>query len=557
MRREWLRYLPAACLVGLYVFRVKADGIGGIFGIFWDDEGGYLLAAKNQVLFGTAHFFAGDQWRPELLAPLLHYAGLLFITKNESVLYIRLFIAVCILCGAALIALLSGKRGADRKHATAAFIVVLLNPILFFYARIGLSEGIQFLVLTIIVAMQFGLYHAGSRASALGYATACGVAIAAFAIAKISAVPPSIGLVLGTLLCLWRNPRLTDKGVAVECFLLAGMATVALYFLPIIFSGQLNDWWRCNFGYIAENTPFDPSSAVEAFRFRLLNVAYYFALMPIFALYYVLLAVAADKRKGFVGVLAVSTVTIIVIESFFEGGLRRSFFGTSMLSIVSGFVFLDFLKDGVARTAPLPRARLAAFAVAVMQALGIVVLLYASLLIGDTLYIAVGLAFLSAMAIGFAASGQRYAAVRKALSGVVAVCALLPMLYQAFLASNTREIANRTLESLVPEDAVIVGPIAPWTFLGTKRRIVLTNCMFDDQYGVDFANDIDHLPLGGERYLLINSIGRGCVPADMARYEVINRFAMLFPLNQGGMTEQGSHAWSYGRPFTLYKRRAP
>ena len=66
-RYAW--WCAAAVLAALYGVRLGADSIGALFGVFWDDEGGYILSAKNLVLFGQAHFFEAvlvsdtAQWR--------------------------------------------------------------------------------------------------------------------------------------------------------------------------------------------------------------------------------------------------------------------------------------------------------------------------------------------------------------------------------------------------------------------------------------------------------------------------------------------------------------
>ncbi len=515
--------LAAGLLVFLYVHHLEADNIGGLFGVFWDDEGAYLLSAKNQVLFGAAHLFENDRWQPELIAPLLHWLGTLLITPEHPAFNIRLAMALSVLAGAAVLAWVAYKHFRNAERAILCFIIILLNPVLFFYARAGLSENLQFLLLALNMSILFQLYHAATARLAAIWTIAAGVGIASLFIAKISAAPVCVALGIGALGCL------KDRIHLIALFLLTVALAIGGYFYFAVL--DWNAWWQANIAVqTVQQTPHGLVEALKKFCGKFYAISYYFCLMPIFALYLATLAKGAEK-KNFLFLLFVITVLTLIIESFFGGDIRRNFFGIALLSIFAGFSFGDSkMKSKIG------------LGVLGMHLIGAAALCYTAFMNSDALYLMLAALFI---AIGILA----IVAHQTLLAGLLAITALVPMGYQAFLAPSSWQNMNQEIETLLPKDAVLAGAIAPWYLLNTHRRIVLTNCGTLTNY----SNDFDHLPFSHNVYF-ISSVPDGndvCWPKSFAHSKKIGSAAFFYPKNLGAW-QANSNDWSYKTVLTVY-----
>lgn len=544
--------LLAALFPALYLMRLDADTIGGLFGIFWDDEGAYLLSAKNQVLFGAAHFFDGDRWLPELLSPLLHQLALWVMSPADPVFSIRLAVALHVLLGATLIAWVAHKYTGSLPQAAACFAIVLLNPVLFFYARIGLAEGLQFLLLALILATLF-LLHQAKQSQVLWLCALGGALTGGLLVSKLSAAPACIGLSLGAVLSLWQNRMVRRKILPAAGFALGAMAVIGLYATAGI-GDRWPDWWRMHTSELARRAPFDLRIALSVFQVKLSDIAYYFTLMPIVALYFCCLFVGAGKPKGFLNMLSLVALVIVFLESFFGGEIRRNFFSIAMMSVVAGFTYLDYLQAGVPRLRPLTFAKTFAALLIALHLMGVAYLFYLAVNYYDSIYMILCAVFLLLFLLLAAASGARYLPARKLLSGVVILCSLLPMAYQAFLTPRTREEASRVLEEAVAEDGVITGAAAPWVLLGVKRRIVMTNCTWQDAR-INFGNDIEAVPIPYDYFISITPDRNldHCTPPDFVRFRQKEHVVMFSPSNLGGRGDSSAF-WKYQIHRILYEK---
>ncbi len=560
-------YLKAALAFALflpllYMLRLDTDSIAAVFGVYWDDEGVYLLSAKNQILFGAAHFFPGDLWKPELIAPLLHRVALLFMTASEPAVSIRLAIALHVIAAAALIGWVAAKHHQNPLSGILCFIVILLNPIVYFYGRIGLSEGVQFLLLAIIITTLFYFYHAATAKRALWLSAALGLLLGALAVSKISAVPACTGMGIAIFLFIWHQKTLPKRWLALALIAICGLAAIAFYFQFIVGSA-FDDWWRVNIATnVSRRAPHNIWTALGGFRVRLSDIAYYFCLMPIYVLYFLCLILSADKKKGFQCFLATMTMGIMLVEALFGGDMRRNFFGMAMLSVIGGFGVLDYVKYGLKLDrGPHSFAKALAIWILVMHLWGICMLFGLMVMHTNVVNIAFCSALLLLFAIALASSGEAFTRVRLSLLALFALCSLTPMLFQVLLAPRTYADASLEIEATVPEDGIILGAITPWTFQSLKRRMILTNCEWISAI-VDYGTPIDEVPFikntsFNKNIFFVSDYQNKdfdtCAPKEIDRYRLLGRLQAFHPQNLGGW--QGPDAsWFYRKVYTVYAK---
>jgi hypothetical protein len=538
----------------LYFFRVDADSIAGLFGVFAADEGPFLLAAKQQVFFGTPHHFPGDEWRPELWVSLLHYYGLLTISSDDAVVVMRMGIGIFVVTGMALIARLAGKYHQDRSHALACFLCLLLNPILFFYARLGLSESLQFFILSVILTLLFRIGTSQSAKEVGILCTTLGALTACLFLAKIGAFAICVAIGAGLIAAVYGNAALSYRFRHIGFFTAAGMATF-LFVVLIVMGPERAEWFRTNL--LASNQlHLSLSNIALGFVTKQPYLAYFFCLMPIFYLYFLSLLAASSHKKGFVFTLFVITLTVIFFESFTMPSIRRNFYSIAMLTALSGFVVLDYIRNGISLRFwdSTPKTIAMLFIAGYLS--GVVMLLRWSIQKNDKLYILFCALSLLIIIIVFASTARPYyARARKMMIALVGLVALVPMLFQAFFSPSSRDIIVRTVEEMVPEDATIISYVAPWYLYGLHRKMIFTNCVSDFSY-LTYVNDINKVNVTGKTYFMGSKPlpEDPCGPMDKKNYRYVSQFRLFIPENYGGLLGVSSN-WVYTRVFYLYEKQ--
>ncbi len=545
----------ALLLPVLYLIATDADNISGLFGIFWMDESIYMMAAKNQALFGSAHPFAADHWLPELRTPLAHYLGVRTITSEHLMLWPRFVTGVCVLLGAALIANLAGKYYGNRWHGLICFVCILLNPILFFYARLALSEGLQFFIVALILTVLFALHKATRFSQAMRLAGAGGLLAGALFVSKISSVTACAALSIGAGLAIYLNPSISRK-IAVGGFYIAGgIAAVTLFFFGYVGS-QFDPWWSINMAdglQAIDITPQNLTMLASALSTSITGIFAHLCLMPIFAFYFLSLVMIPRKERGFLFILGVITVILLFLDPIYGAVIRRNFFSLTLLSAFFGFVCADYLSAGIARNAPdtvAQKAGIFLFAAHILCAASFAAL-FATF--GDWLYVLLTTIFILISLLALFAAGAASRRARHGLALVALLCALLPMLFQDFLAPYTRREVNEAIEAATPPDAIIAGVRAPAYFEG-RRRVALANCVHA-YIPVSYGNDVDLL--ANEKYFYYLSATPqdhdSCGPADLKRYTTLGSFEVFYPDNEGFQAGP-SFFWKYKKRFFLYQK---
>jgi hypothetical protein len=550
--RRIIPILLTALLPLLYLLHLESDPIAGLFGVLWSDEGAYLLPARNLVLYGNQHLFPAEYYMPEFTAPLLYRFGQLTMTHANTVWGVRFGMVLCVLLAMGLIARLAARHHGNREAGIHCFAMLLLTPMLFFYARTGLSEGLQFLTMAGIFWVLCGLYQARQPGRIRLYAMLAAVLIALLFLTKVTSVAACIGLTVATLAAISRHPH---KYQVTMWSGLAGAIAFALLFFTLL-DGNYNQWHLNNFGnsVYGEVVPHDLGTLWVFLRKHFIGLYHFLTLMPIFAFGFPALLLAADrKRDGFLWLLWLATIVTLAVESFFSGELRRSFFGLSMLMVLAGFTIDRFTAVGTRSDGNSMSRRLSWAMIACFGA-GLLFFLLRAVVSGDIIYLILGVTYALVLANILFLRGEHLKRPRQMLLTLCAIVSLVPIFYQSFWAPRSIEIAIRQVEEAIPPDASISGAMLPWYFLGMQRRMIFTNCRADNW---SIANDIEELPPELTQYFLIHTqmANEGtCLPPHFGQYEKILEFRIFYPFNKG-IGYGGSRRWALYQPFTLYKRR--
>lgn len=552
-------YLPhafALFLVILYLFHPNADHIGGLFGIYWADEGAYLLTAKNQVLFGTPHIITDESWRPELISPLVHYVATLTMTQNDVVTGVRISVMLSVLAGISIISHIALKLHKTHMHALACFICVSLGPVLFFYSRVGLAEGLQFLCLAIIIHLLYLLYNANPNRFPMHTTGMLGIMVSILFIAKISAVGACVGTVAGIYMSSAQYPHKERMKLIIFTALCASLTL--LVYVAFLIPGTWQQWWASNIiGQVINKVTLEPLEAGYKIILKFIEIPYFLCLMPLFCLYFMSLPMAMDKRRGFIFALAVMTLVTILVETIFGGSIRRNFFGLTLLTILSGFICVEYLTRGIGcNIKTLSKLQWVAIALLLLHIIGAGWLLFRSLMLRDTTYIIFTIIFLIvAIAVCSASFYEHHRRLRILLVGTLSLFSLVPMIYQSFYSPFTRWEASRAIEELVPPDGVIIGPEAPWMLTGVKRKFVLTDCI-GPGFMVNYSNNINMLLLEGPTFYTSywpTLYDDPCAPADTEHYKALMDFVMFTPQNFG-VLRKDSKQWQYHNHQYIYEK---
>ncbi len=553
--RTPLFLLLYASLAALYVLWLQADTIGGLFGILWSDEGAYLLSAKHATIFGVAHPFAGDRYFPEYTTPLLHRLGLLVMTPENTVWGVRLTVACAVLLAQLLLARLAYRYYGDRGEARWCLLVLMLCPLLYFYARIGLSEGLQWLMLALALWGLWGLFHATRLPVALGCAVAVAVLTALLFLSKITSAAACVGLAVGVLTICFIRPRREGLRIAAVALIsgVLALGAIALWFV----GDAWTVWWHNNIGnhVFDENVPKTGRYLLQRLLHHYVGLHHFLTLMPVFAIGFWGLIMAADKRRGFLYLLWVVTISTLLIESLFGGELRRSFFGLGLMMLLGGFTLREWLQHGINWQRPWPRARWLSLALVGAFLLGLLGFSYEAIMASDRIYRLLGPIFLLVIVGGAWLSGQAMRRWRYVLVGLLLLTGLLPMIFQALMAPRTTQQAVAALEARVPAESRISGSVVPWYFVGLKRELLFLNCI---PSGLAIANEPRDMPYQDTYfYLTFPELADAppiCLPPDFAQYAPVMEFQIFFPFNKGP-GYGGSRNWLWWRPFVLYKKQ--
>lgn len=552
-----LRFSPlvmlAILLVGLYFLRLESDSIAAMFGILWSDEGAYLLPARNQVLYGAAHLFAGDRYIPETTAPLLHRFALALMSKADTVYWLRFGMAVWVLTGIGLIARLAARYHGDAKAGLSAALVLLLTPMLFFYARIGLSEGLQFTLMALSLNILYALHKEQKPQRAALLAMALAASIGFLFISKVTCVAGAAGLTLAGLVCMANKPH------PWRLVILSGLAGVLMLVLVFIcwFGDDFSTWFGNNFGtYVyGEMVAGGGGQGVWQFlRKHFIGINHFTTLMPIFVLGFPALVIAANKRD-FLSLLWLATFTMLLLESFLAPELRRNFFGMSMLIILASLTIGQFLREGVPaiKTPGIP-SRLS-WGLILLYALGVLSFIGRSMIALDGFFIMLGATFGLLMALVLFVRGPDGVRARKMLLVVLGITSLAPMLYQSIFSPYTVRNAIAHMEALIPPDAAASGMMLPWYFQGMKREMVFTNCRPGNWA---MANDIEEVPEHFTRFYVTHpdmlENYPECLPPHFERYKKVLEFKIFHPINKG-IDYGSSQKWKTVQPFVMYERK--
>ena len=549
--RYWV-VIACSVLATLYVLHNESDLISGLFGILWSDEGAYLLSAKSKVLFGQAHLIPTDGWRPEYIAPLLHRYGLLTILPNDPVWLVRFGMGLQVLLGQLLVARLAARYHGHWRAGAQCMLVLMLNPLLFFYARIGLSEGMQFLLVAINLNILYALWHIQNPRAGMGYAVLSAAVIALVLVSKITSLGICVGMTVATLVAIGANASLRHQWRMVAVSGVTGLLVVGLLYWWWI-DGATDVWVRSNFGvvynYYAASSTGDFLTHVSDY---LIGLPYFLSLMPILILGLPGLFMAADRRRGFLWLLWVMTMATLAVEAPFGGELRRSFFGLTGMMILAGFTIGDYLRAGIGRVV-WNRCRMLSALVIGLKVAGALVFTVFAVQYDDTIYTVLGMTWLALATLVMLVRGERYRMAYPLLMGLLAITAMIPILYQSLFSPYTVDEAERAIEAIVPEDATVTGILAGWYFQGLRRQIIFTDCV---PQGFTYANDIKTLPADRRYFHMITEDIKpaiaSCYPAHFENYTKVATTPILNPYNKGAGWG-GSKKWLWRMYFRLYE----
>ena len=160
----------------------------------------------------------------------------------------------------------------------------------------------------------------------------------------------------------------------------------------------------------------------------------------------------------------------------------------------------------------------------------------------DYIYIVLCVVFLSLMFGALSVHGKK----RIGVLAVASISALMPMTYQSFSSSYTRQQSIAALETLVATDSVISGAAAPWDFLGLRRRIIFANCAY--------ANSLDGIPVKVDYVMVASGVPNCPISAD---YESVMKFSIFNPVNDPSYTNRWrktSRDWMFYYDYVLLRK---
>src|SRR5262249_39644111 len=152
-----------------------------------------------------------DKYFPEFTVPLLYWYGLLTITKSDPVTFVRWGMALQVLLGQFILARIAAKYHHNRTAGYACMLVLLLTPMLYFYARIGLSEGMQFLLMAYDLWLLYELWQTQDARKATYYSMGSAALIALILLSKITSIGLCIGLTITTITAIFMHPAITHR----------------------------------------------------------------------------------------------------------------------------------------------------------------------------------------------------------------------------------------------------------------------------------------------------------------------------------------------------------
>ena len=548
--KYWL-ILVCCVLAALYLLHDESDSIAGLFGILWNDEGAYLLSAKNEALFGHAHLFAGDRWFPEYTAPLLYRYGLLTILPGNSIWLVHVGMGLQVLAAELLLARLAARYHGNWRAGAQCLLILMLTPLLFFYARIGLSEGMQFLIVALQLTALYELYTAKKTSVIMLLAAICAMLIAALLLSKITSVAVCVGLAIATLAALFTHPTLVCPWRVVMLSIAAGgVALTGLFGWWV--GGHSVTWVSNNFGSVFQYyTPGSGGAFIHHLIEHFIGLPFFFTMMPLLMLGFIGLFMAADRSRGFLWLLWLATVVTMAIEATFGGDLRRSFFGISLMMTLAGFVVAEYAQGGV-WPVRWTKSRVVAAGMVGLKVAGMVAFAFLVYVNDDIIYIILAVTSLVLLALALVVRGRQHAIAYEAVLILTCLSALVPILYQSVFAPRTIMDAAAQIEKVVPEDATITGITAGWMFQGLRRQIIFTNCV-PESY--DYANDPKTLPQDRHYFhmnsALLSTAVSECFPKDFEHYKEVLGVQIFLPMNKGAGYGQ-MRVWQL--PFNLYEQ---
>ena len=340
--------LLAAIIIFLYTHNMEADSISGLFGIWWDDEGVYLLAAKPGAIRPDTLLFWGPL-APELMTPLLHQLALATMTPTDPIT-VKRAIVVTVICADALMAWIAGHYHHNLKYGVICFVVTLLNPVLFFYARSGLTEGPQFLLFALSLVLVYQLYLAKHFSHSVTFACLNGAVVALLFFAKISAIAACAGLSVAMLMATISNTSISPQRryCIIAAYILTGVLVITACFYFMV-GTDLHYWWRSNIAtQAAHRTSINPFRIIRIVVQRMPIMAHHLTLMPILGVYSLaLLPLSRYPKRSFPHILCLMATVIILIESTFGDEIRRNVFSFDVLGFLAGFTVCDYIEHGV------------------------------------------------------------------------------------------------------------------------------------------------------------------------------------------------------------------
>lgn len=537
----------------LYVLALEADSIAGLFGILWTDEGAYMLSAKHMALFGTTHPLPGEAYQPEYATPLLHYVGVLAIDAGNTQWGIRFVMCLAVLGALALMVRLAARYQSNSADTRLTALAMMLCPMFYFYARVGLSEGLQLLVLAGALTALHQLYVTDRRHMALTMAACVGALTGLLLVAKLTSAAACVGLAVGLVSTAYLRPNPSHRIAVMASAAIAGLLSLLfLYFCW--FYGHESIWWTNNIGtdVFYENVPHDWEYAWQRLNHHFVGLHHFLSLMPIFAIGFWGLSIAAGKRGQFLWIFWLVAMVTLGIESIFGGELRRSFYGLSMMMVLGAICLPEWRREGI-NWGLVPNARIPALLLMGCFVLGLLSFIYEASMVGDPIYRVAGPFFLATLLLGTFLSGAGLRRIRTLMLVAILMLSIAPMLLQVIFAPRTISKALTALEKAIPADES-VATYMPWYFQGLRRQTIFTQCKEGHLF---IGNPIESLPKENRFFMpMTHMVGTtSCNPLDFDAYAPKMEFSIFLPFNKGP-GYGGSRTWVWKRTFTLYEKPA-